>query len=235
MVRFAVCDDDRLCMESIVQHIEETYNKMSDLNETCECILYDSGEELISNFIRDKIDIFFIDVECGSMSGFDIAKALIKIKRDLGIVYITNHSNYATKAFVCRPLGFIRKNMIKDDIRLPMENIIEFLSAKKQKIIFKDNKGDFEIFVNDMIAFEVFNHNLEITLFDRNIQFKGQLSKYENTLIEFGFIKISRNILVNRKYIKKLEGTCITMTQGKCYNISRRKLNDVREQLRICI
>ena len=114
MVRFAICDDDAAYMKQIVKIIKDTYESMSDFNEPCECILYNSGEELIKNFIEDKIDIFFLDIECGQDLGFDIAKELQKQKKDLGIVYITNHENYMASAFVCRPLGFICKKAAKE-------------------------------------------------------------------------------------------------------------------------
>ena len=70
MVRFAVCDDDVTYLRSITQIICDSYEASKTIDEDCECILYNSGEELIDHFIQDEIDIFFLDIECGNMSGF---------------------------------------------------------------------------------------------------------------------------------------------------------------------
>lgn len=43
----------------------------------------------------------------------DVAKIITRMNRNAGIVYITNYEEYAIKAFVCRPLGFIRKSTMQ--------------------------------------------------------------------------------------------------------------------------
>ena len=86
MVRFAICDDDAAYMKQIVKIIKDTYESMSDFNEPCECILYNSGEELIKNFIEDKIDIFFLDIVAQAIQAFP-SKA---IEEAWGITVVDN-------------------------------------------------------------------------------------------------------------------------------------------------
>lgn len=81
MLRFAICDDDIAYMQSIKQNICDAFDYAKTFDEKCECILYNTGEELIDKFIQDNIDIFFIDIECGAMSGFEIARQLVQKKR----------------------------------------------------------------------------------------------------------------------------------------------------------
>ncbi len=227
MVRFAICDDDAAYMKKIVKIIKETYEKMSGADEPCECILYNSGKELIDNFIEDKIDIFFLDIECGDDLGFDIAKELQKQRKDPGIVYITNHENYMAKAFVCRPLGFICKKTVKEGIEMPMLNILEYLGERRQKLTFEDRKGEFTLFVSDIIVVEIFGRDVQITLMDKKIECLGPLQKYEEGLIKYGFIQIARGIFVNKKYISKIKGNEIYLAEKIRYNISRRRMLEV--------
>lgn len=231
MIKIAICDDDVQYMKGIAQVIHTAYERKTTLEEDCECILYESGDELIDNFIDDEIDVFFLDIECGIKTGFEIARELQKRKQDLGIVYISNYQHYVSDAFVCRPLGFVRKNFIEEDIKMPMINIIEFLEERKRKIIFEGNKGDLELYVRDIIVVEVFNHELQITLTDRVIQCKGQLSKYEEILLKYGFIKISRAIMVNKKFITHIKGSRIYLYDKIKYDISRRRVLEVRKAL----
>ncbi|MBR6696683.1 MAG: response regulator transcription factor [Lachnospiraceae bacterium] len=229
MVRFAICDDDAAYMKQIVKIIKDTYESMSDFNEPCECILYNSGEELIKNFIEDKIDIFFLDIECGQDLGFDIAKELQKQKKDLGIVYITNHENYMASAFVCRPLGFICKKAAKEGIKMPMLNILEYLNERRQRLSFTDKNSEFSLLVSDIIVVEIFGRDLLITLIDKQIECLGPLQKYEEGLIKYGFIQIARGIFVNKKYISKIKGNEIYLAGKIRYNISRRRMLEVEK------
>ncbi len=218
-------------MESIVQIICSAYEEARIHNEACECILYSSGKELLESFAGDEIDIFFLDIECGESSGFDIAKELLKRKKDLGIVYITSYSHYVLQAFVCRPLGFIRKRNIQNDIKMPMANIIEFLEMRRQRITFCSPKGTIDLCAGDILAVEVFNHNVHIVQDDRITQFRGSLSKYEQTLIEYGFIKIARGVLVNPKFVSNIRKGQVCLSNGKRYAISRRQLQEVQKKL----
>lgn len=232
MIRFGICDDDREYMNSITGIICDVFEKMNTFNEPGECRLYDSGEALIEKFIEDEIDIFFLDIECGAVSGFDIARGLLRRRRDLGIVYITNYRHYMSKAFVCRPLGFISKSDIEEDIIPVMRSIMEFLEDKKRSITIETSKGLQQLYVRDIMAVEVFNHKLQIVLEDKMFEQKGQLSRYESQLFECGFIKIARGILVNRKSIDKINGNELQLVNGMKYTISRRRMNEVYQMWR---
>ncbi len=230
MIRFGICDDDVQYMRNITEIVCTAYEEVKSFDEPCECVLYNTGQELIDNFVEDKIDIFILDIECGEMSGFNIARELLKRKRDVGIVYITNYPHYAYDAYVCRPLGFIRKDKIKDDIKMPMINIVEYLEERKQKVVFEGNKGSLVLYVADVVVVEAFDHELNITLIDRALECKGPLLKYEKILEGYGFIKISRSILVNKKFITRIESERIWLCDKIVYTISRRRIKEVRER-----
>ena len=229
MIKFAICDDDCEYMSSVVQVICATFDKYKTFDDVCDCVLYHSGDELLENFEKDKIDIFFLDIECGEQSGFDIARELIKRKRDLGIVYITNHKHYVSKAFVCRPLGFVCKHDIENDLIFPMTNIIEFLEEKRQILVLNSSKGDLSLLVSDIVIVEVFKRELHITMTDRVLEFPGSLSKYEHLLEKSGFIKVARGILVNKRFIIKVYGNMVYLINGLKCPISRRKVMEVRQ------
>ena len=232
MIRFGICDDDREYAYSIKDIICQAFNKFKTFDDDAECIYYNSGKELLEKFEQDNIDIFFMDIECGEDSGFDIARELVKRTKDLGIVYITNHKHYISNAFVCRPLGFICKSNVQDDIIMPMMNIVEFLEDKKKTITFKDIKSDIQLKISDIIIVEVFNHKIQITLKDKIVECQGQLSKYEPSLMKYGFIKISRGILVNIEHITDIKGSEIYLNNDIKYEISRRRVNEVYEMWR---
>lgn len=231
MLRFAICDDDIAYMQSIKQNICDAFDNAKTFDEKCECILYNTGEELIDKFIQDNIDIFFIDIECGAMSGFEIARQLVQKKKNPGIVYITNHKHYIYDAFVCRPLGFICKTNFVEDIRVPMMNIVDYLNENYRTIIVQKGRKDIALRMRNIVSVKVYAHKLEI-LFNENSnygreEYTGQLSKHEPYLLKSGFIKISRETLVNRVYIEDIQGDVVTLINKEQLNISRRRVAEV--------
>ena len=230
MIKFAICDDDINYMLSIQGVICKEFEQLKTFQEECQCILYSSGQELLNNFIQDEIDVFFIDIECGSMSGFDIAKQLILQKKNLGIVYITNHKHYISDAFVCRPLGFICKENITEDIRMPMINIVDFLKEKHQTLVFKKGRKEDELRVSDIISIKVYERELEVQYHVEHKAFtylySGQLSMYEAILLQNDFIKISRECLVNRNFIVDIQGDEVLLQYDVKQIVSRRRIEE---------
>ncbi len=226
MVRFAICDDEASYLNYMANIFKESYKRCSDGKDEVECILYESGDELLENYINDKIDVVFMDIECGDRLGFDIAKELVKITKNPGIVYMTNYTSYITQAFVCRPLGFISKKNISSDIDYTMANVAEYLEEIKRVIIFHDGTKELVVNVNKIKAVNVFNHRLDISLTDRNINIAGQLSDCEKALLDYGFIKISRGTIINAKYITSIVRCDVYMEEDK-YRISRDRVKDV--------
>ncbi len=61
-----------------------------------------------------------MDIEFGNDIGFDVAKELQLIDSKLLIVYMTNYDHYVYQSFVCRPMGFIRKSNMEQDVILAL-------------------------------------------------------------------------------------------------------------------
>lgn len=66
--------------------MKSEFYKCFDSADKLEFIIYSSGEELFKEDSEDKIDVYFIDIECGNMNGFDIAKRIVSKKKNAGIV-----------------------------------------------------------------------------------------------------------------------------------------------------
>ena len=66
-MRIAVCDDDQAIREELIQLIQK---QVSDVD----IVRYQSGEEMIS--AKGNFDIYFLDIEMGSVSGMDLARRI---------------------------------------------------------------------------------------------------------------------------------------------------------------
>lgn len=230
MIRFAICDDNYRYMQRAGEIICAKFDELKTFDEECTCIFYRSGKELFENFEQDKIDIYFLDIECGEENGFDIARGLKKLNKNTAVVYITNYRHYIVDAFICRPLGFICKDTIDHDLCITMTNIIEYWEEKKSIIIFNIGKNKYTIEAYNIISVKACNHRVILNLTDdKEVSIQGPLSGYEKKLKERGFIQISRGVLINKKFVSDVSHGKVTLSTGKIFTVSRRRIKEVQE------
>lgn len=230
MIRFGICDDNYRYMQRAGEIICAKFDELKTFDEECTCIFYRSGKELFENFEQDKIDIYFLDIECGEENGFDIARGLKKLNKNTAVVYITNYRHYIVDAFICRPLGFICKDTIDHDLCITMTNIIEYWEEKKSIIIFNIGKNKYTIEAYNIISVKACNHRVILNLTDdKEVSIQGPLSGYEKKFKERGFIQISRGVLINKKFVSDVSHGKVTLSTGKIFTVSRRRIKEVQE------
>lgn len=224
MTRFTICDDEPEHGRLIGKYIKTEYAKHVPETDIAEVVVYQSPQEMLDEAIEDT-DIFILDIECGMSNGFNIATRIHERKKDAGIVFCTSHDNYVYQAFGFRPIGFIRKNNMKDDIVHTMYNIVSYLGEKKKILVIED--GDI-IRLSDVVAVNVIKHNLIFKSENGERKIRANLSTYEEQLKQSGFIKISQGEMVNKDYVKERKRDNLIMKDGTSYHISRSRVDEIR-------
>ena len=72
MTRFTICDDEPQHGELISRYIKAEYAKHVPETDIAEVVVYQSPQEMLEEAVEDT-DIFILDIECGTVNGFDIA------------------------------------------------------------------------------------------------------------------------------------------------------------------
>lgn len=224
MTRFTICDDEPEHGELISKYTKAEYAKHVSETDIAEVVVYQSPQEMLEEAVEDT-DIYILDIECGMSNGFNIATRIHERKKDTGIVFCTSHDNYVYQAFGFRPIGFIRKNNMKDDIVHTMYNIMDFLREKKKILVIED--GDI-IRLSDVVAVNVIKHNLIFKGENGERKIRANLSTYEEQLKQSGFIKISQGEMVNKDYVKERKRDNLIMKDGTSYHISRSRVDEIR-------
>lgn len=75
----------------------------------------------------------------------------------------------------------------------------------------KAGKGLYHISTNKLMFVEVIRHRLYYHLVDEVIEVTGTISKAEEELKGYGFLKCNQCYLVNPHYISKIEGLELTV------------------------
>lgn len=209
MNRFAICDDDNDFAKLCINMLQNIFD-----NE-CECVYYDSYETAVANCQNDGVEVYLVDIEYGSESGYDLARSLQKIKGDIGIVYVTNHNEYVTKSFVARPLGFVRKGNLEEDLLEYKDGILEFIAKNNREIALRDGKSEIMVALNSLIYIYMNGHYMDVVCKERTLEIRDKISRIEYELAMNSFIKINRSCMVNAKYIEKINGVEVRLVNSK--------------------
>ena len=199
------------------QFIEQLKVLESQYDELFNCVYYDHYEnfmESLRNKECDKADIYFLDIEFGEVYGMDVAKIITRMNRNAGIVYITNYEEYAIKAFVCRPLGFIRKKHDTEDIKVTMDKIISYMNDKNVLYTFKNNRNTLVLNLSTVLYIEMSNHDMNIYMTDDCRVVRDKISRVEKELAAKGFVKINRSSLVNMEHIVNIKDDEVIIDNG---------------------
>ena len=220
-ITFAICDDEELFLDKAEKMLYERFDEDKSLHFEIECLKFRCSEELFASGRLEDIDIAVLDIEIGSDSGFDLAKKLVKINSETGIIFITSHNDYVYNSFICRPLGFIRKNQMEEDSRIVISNITEFLCSKY--IIYEFGMGIEKVSINlsELRYIELFGHNIHLGTGSKPILCRDTLSRFESDLLNNGFIKVNRGTLINKGFIDRIDSENVILIDNTIHKISR--------------
>lgn len=204
-MKIVICDDMQEDLDLISTNIMKCSN---DLNIEIECNSYMDGNDLLNN-INDELDVVFLDIDMPKPNGIDIANTLNEKFPELNIVFITNHSNLVFDVIKFRPLGFVRKNKIEDEMKqalIRVQNEIYNNSVVFQNLMV--------IKMNDILYMESKGHNIEIHTKEKVQTVRATMSEYEQKLKPYGFVRIHKGFIVNMKFICRINGRIVKLDNG---------------------
>lgn len=126
MLRLAVVDDDPVALAKIKEELEK---QSKDHLFEVEIVCYTDAAQFWKNFLCQKIDALFLDLEMPEVSGFALSQ---KIREDLPVnlrdvpmVYVTCHEEWMIRSFPYKVIGFVRKQHLEEKIANPFTCVKE--------------------------------------------------------------------------------------------------------------
>ena len=207
MFRISICDDNMdyiSSFEKVLAEKIESYSFLhSSLYEIGPC--FNSGEEVLEYLGKHIIDVLFLDIRMPDMSGFDLAKVIIRDYKDVLIVFATAYDEYVYEAFDYSPFAFLRKNHIDEDLPKILKRLDDKLTASKRTIRLSAFSKDLAIDVREILYFES-KRNYYIAHTKDGCEYvrRGTISNLEKDLGEYDFFRTHSGFLVNLNYAEKI-------------------------------
>ena len=218
----AICDDVELWHQEIADSCMHFFdNKKVGMN----FYSYYSGEEIVDEHSRE-IDVLFLDIELGELSGLDAMRQIEKMSNIKTVVFVTGHPEVAGCAYGFKPVGFITKPIDKDELQAKLGEIYSRI-IPETIISFSDNSRTYHFRKSDIIYVEA-DSNYCIIHSDRGtVVISCTLKKCEEILQGLPFIRVHKSFVVNLDYVKNMNSTEIKLHNDERIPIGRRHKDEV--------
>lgn len=230
MMKIILCEDDKNHMNLNKEYIENTIRMYG---EEYEIRAYESPD-MIDNAAISWANILFLDIDFGygKEDGISFAKSALALNKLLAIIFVTCYQEYTKDAFKLQAFGYLEKPVIKHELLSLVERLIKYLQAEDSSkfIEIYHNRMQIVMKVEDIIYIEKSGKKVTMFTMSRDVEATQSIASLENTLGE-SFLKINQGILVNKRYINRIEGDMLYTTTGETLKISRNRVKIVLGQL----
>lgn len=229
MYKVAICDDDRTAID-ILEPIVTNCFSTRGLDVDLECFL--SAEALIHSMSKaTSYDLLFLDIDMPLISGFNLAEKISGANKSCEIVFVSSHDSFVFNSFKYRPLRFIRKENVSQEIDEAVRAFLNTgLTASKNYIVIQSGAKSFKLSPDRIVYIESNDKMINIHFIDNKVfDVRFKLSEIEKLLADYNFIRIHKGYLVNSEYIFKFEGMSIELDTGDNLPVSKYRVSDAKD------
>lgn len=208
-----IVDDEETCIKFLKNYLNE------DPRLKIVAAISDS-QNAVEQIIKEKPDLLFLDVEMPGLSGIEILKELNQTTVRPFVIFVTAYDKYTIEAIRASAFDYILKPVSKAELTLSIERFITRFSqqnletnyskllehSQNRKIKFNTTGGFIMIDPDDIIYIQA-DWNYSEIHFGNNKQEVVVLNigTIENLLPKGDFARINRSVIINLKYLEKVQ------------------------------
>lgn len=241
MINIAICDDDVAMTATIEEMLFKTAKEQSiKIN----CTVFFDGSTLVENICQGVFyDLIYLDIEMRKVNGISAAELIRSMEIPALIVYVSSYEKYLKELFNTEPFRFLSKPIDGNKFYSVFMDAYKRIRQKAEYFSFSYNKEFLKIPLNRISYFESYNRVIYIhvarnmrvenaVLDETEYRFYGKMNDVEKQLSDSNarFIRIHQSYLVNFDYIKGMNFTKATMSDGTVLQISEDRQKKVRSQ-----
>jgi len=246
-MKILIVDDEKLARDRLQRHLQEL-----ELAAATEIFQAGNGLDALSQCELQKPDIILLDIRMPGMDGIETANKLSELKTPPAIIFVTAYDEYALDAFDSQAIAYLLKPVRKEKLDKAIKTANRLNRAQLQNLQLinnKDNKqtlsvhihsGIRQIELEDIYYFLAEQKYVTVKYRDSDVitqvLIEDSLKSLEQRFEE-NFIRIHRNALVSKRYLKAIrkdqQGQFLTELKGidDKLEVSRRHVASVRNFL----
>ena len=204
----AIVEDEDEAADRIKSFIDKF---SAETEQDFEIDRFNDAVDLIENY-QPKYAVIFMDIQMPHSNGMNAAVHLRKIDKSVSLIFITNLIQYAQKGYEVDAVAYILKPVQYYDFALKFRKALDiYVMNYKQDFTLYTSEGACRISTDKLMYVETVRHRLYYHLIDGAIERTGVLSKVEDELRQFGFLRCNSCYLVNPRFIVAVKGGCVQL------------------------
>ena len=150
-----VVDDNSTELDEQIKLIEA----VADGAKICGC---DGGISALAKAREMRVDVAFLDTDMPELNGIDLGQYLKELNPYVNLVFMSELEKYAFDAFKLHASGYISKPLTKKKAGGELSDLRYSEALKKQKRVYAQTFGNFELFIDGKPAVFKYNRTKEI-------------------------------------------------------------------------
>ena len=223
MIRIAICDDEKIYIENLINDITEIYKDTSCFRFK----QFNNGEDFISQFSRGQFDIIFMDIEMNEMDGLKTSEHIRSIDPNVILTFLTSYDKFVYLGYEVNAFRYILKYQPRPLYLKQIKDTIDEYNRKRKCIPINYNGILKQLMIDDIYYIEVYSREIVIHLSNKTVTTKGKLKDFEQELSGLYFVKSDKSHLVNTANIDYIEKNKLLLKNGEQLFVSRKHYKDV--------
>lgn len=216
-MRVAICDDEHFSLKTIKELIRKYYFDHDKLFIS----EFNNGEEFLAEFSEYKYDIIILDIEMNGISGLETAKIIRSVDRNVIVVFLTSHQEFALQGYEVDAFRYILKGQPELLYKQQLMSIFDEYHQTHMSFSVREENTVYNISVSDIIYFEVFKRVIVLHTKARNYEYYGKLSEIESDERLISFVKPHKSYYINIAFIDNVEKDTVVMKNKDRLPLSR--------------
>ncbi|MDE5907135.1 MAG: LytTR family DNA-binding domain-containing protein [Lachnospiraceae bacterium] len=230
MYKIAICEDDI----NYIVFLKKMLLKIEGMDEST-VLFYDflSGEELLFSTSMD-FDLVILDIQMGSLDGYETARKLREIDRNMLLVFCTGKVEPAAEHFRVTPYRYLLKRYTDDEMLLEMKDIVDKMKEQKSypyvMCKYTTGKDQIRVYPESILYIAIRYGNSEVFACGKlKEQFPNEILRtgmslnavYEIFNESCGFIRAHNSYIINMAYIVETDTQSVKLSDGTTLTIAR--------------
>lgn len=227
-MRFVFCDDHPVIRNQIQEYVAEFFRERN--LPMPEFAAYESAEAMLA--VEGRVDMAFLDVELGGISGIQAGVALRK-KSPIAIVFIvTAYPDYLDEAMQTKVFRYLSKPVNKERLHSNLQEALRQYNQSSQEYPIVTADGVVMRRAEEIICVEAMERRVLVHTLDRIFVSTDTMEYWKETLNLPCFYSTHRSFIINMRYVNIIAKDKILLKYGdreKDAYLTRRKYRDFKE------
>lgn len=222
-VNIGICDDKRESLDILQTMIQ---NVCRGLDWVCEIRSFLNGVEMLEQI--EEFQVVFLDIEMPGLDGIELGKQIKDRNPKCQIIMATGMVERFKEAFRIQAFRFITKPFSYSEVKEALgalksgQFFLKFIDVYMQRI-------KYEISEEEIHYIRSYDGYAEVQVGEKCFRRNSSLDELEKMLDERLFARISREVLVNLRWVQEVSSGSVLLG-GKKLHVSRRREGELRRK-----